>query len=328
MYGMADDIRPPGAGRQVAESRFPGRGLGRGLGALIPRGQAGLQQIELTLIAPNPQQPRLRLDETGLAELAESVRQHGILQPVVVARVQDGSGYILVAGERRWRAAQLAGLESIPAIVKEAAPRQRLELALVENLQREDLAPLEMASAYRALIDEHGMTQEQVAQRVGKSRVAVANTLRLLQLPLKAREALVAGRISEGHARALLGAASESALLAALGEVLERGLSVRQTEELTRRNMGTASLVEPRRWDTDEESDSPNMRRLKSDGSAETAYLEERFRQALGTRVQLVRARRGGRLIVHFYSDDELDGIYQVIVGDPSSEAEEANLPR
>lgn len=290
--------------------RQPRSGLGRGLGALIPRSQTGVQELEVNRIAPNPQQPRLQVDEGALAELAESIRQHGVLQPIVVTRLEgETDGYILIAGERRWRAAQLAGLSTIPAIIKEAAPRQRLELALVENIQREDLTPLELAAAYRALIDEHGLTQEQIAQRVGKSRVAITNTLRLLQLPRPAREALAAGRISEGHARALLGMPSEAALLTGLEEVIQRGLSVRQTEELVRRSnarateavgpTATASLAETApRYDPD------------------LAYLEERFRQALGTRVQIVRSRRGGRLIIHFYSDDELDGLYQLMCGD------------
>jgi ParB family transcriptional regulator, chromosome partitioning protein len=292
----------PNLRHPTPDTRYP-RGLGRGLGALIPPGP-GLHEIGLAQIRPNPQQPRLRADERSLAELAESIREHGVLQPVVVTRSeQEAQTYILVAGERRWRAAQLLGLETIPAVVKEAAPRQRLELALVENLQREDLGPLEMAAAYRALIDEHGLTQEQVAQRVGKSRVAVANTLRLLQLPRPARQALVDGKISEGHSRALLGASDEAALLAALEQVLEHGLTVRQTEELVRRAAATGPADE-----------TPSaVRRQPSADSTETAYLEERFRQALGTKVQLVRGRRGGRLIIHFYSNDELEGIYEAI---------------
>src|ERR671931_490380 len=233
------------------DSRPPGRGLGRGLGALIPRGQAGLQE----------------------QELADSIRQHGVLQPVVVTRAEGGDEYVLIAGERRWRAARLAGLDTIPAIVKEAAGRERLELALVENLQREDLAPLEMAAAYRALIDEHGLTQERVAERVGKSRVVVANALRLLQLPRPASEALSAGQISEGHARALLSAPSEAALLAALAHVIERGLSVRQTEELARR-LGEAAGVGGRHpAGGEEEMDAATIRHPPA-ADPETAYLE------------------------------------------------------
>jgi ParB family transcriptional regulator, chromosome partitioning protein len=290
-------------------SQPPRRGLGRGLGALIPRGQTGLLELELDRIAPNPQQPRLQVDEASLDELAESIHEHGVLQPVVVARVEgQAEGYFLVAGERRWRAARLAGLTTIPALVKEAVPRQRLELALVENIQREDLSPLELAAAYRALIDEHGLTQEQVARRVGKSRVAVANTLRLLQLPRQAREALAAGRITEGHARALLAAPDEPSLLAGLRELLARGLTVRETEELARR------LAEDGRRDA-EKRGRGDAGTAASPEAVEIGYLEERFRQALGTRVQIVRSRRGGRLVIHFYSDEELEGLYETIVG-------------
>jgi ParB family chromosome partitioning protein len=305
------------------ESRLQRRGLGRGLDALIRRGTSGLHEIEIDRIGPNPQQPRLQIDEASLAELADSIRQHGVLQPVVVTRLEaespgtvadeEQAGYFLVAGERRWRAARLAGLQTIPAIVKEAAPRQRLELALVENVQRTDLTPLEMAAAYRALIDEHGLSQEQVARRVGKSRVAVANTLRLLQLPRAAREALAAGQITEGHARALLGASSEVILLAGLAEITERGLTVRQTEELVRR-LGAAEARPDRDAATADVGLEP--RRPSAAESAELAFLEERLRQALGTRVQLVRGRRGGRIVIHFYSDEELEGLYDRLVGD------------
>jgi ParB family chromosome partitioning protein len=302
----------PGSQQLTASSQQP-RGLGRGLGALIPRGQPGLQEIEVDRIAPNPQQPRLRVDEAALAELTESLRQHGVLQPVIVTRHDAGEGYLLIAGERRWRAAQQAGLKTIPAVVKEAAPRQRLELALVENLQREDLAPLETATAYRVLIEEHALTQDQVAQQVGKSRVSVSNTLRLLQLPRPAREALAAGKIAEGHARALLGAPSETTLLVALDQVLAHGLTVRQTEELIRR--GTEHVEVSEQAETSVEQHGPDRREPLSD-TPETAYLEERFRQALGTKVELVHGRRGGRLIIHFYSDDELAGLYETIVGE------------
>ena len=303
--------KPPASGYPA--SRPPSRGLGRGLGALIPRGEAGLQEMELDRIAPNPQQPRLRIDEASLAELAESIRQHGLLQPVVVARVEgQAEGFFLVAGERRWRAARLAGLTTVPAVIKDAAPRQRLELALVENIQREDLLPLELATAYRALIDEHGLTQEEVAQRIGKSRVAVTNTLRLLQLPRSAREALAEGRISEGHARALLSAPDERTLLSGLREVVARGLTVRQSEELVRR-LGERGY--PPGGSAEQQGSRAAERVAPPPDAVELGYLEERFRQALGTRVQIVRARRGGRLVIHFYSDEELEGLYEAIVG-------------
>src|SRR3954452_13976996 len=187
----------PGGGRRT--------GLGRGLGALIPQstGGAGLLEINFDRSTANPWQPRLEIDETSLAELVQSVREHGVLQPLIVTRA-DNDTYALVAGERRWRAARAAGLLTVPVVVKETTPRQRLEIALVENIQRQDLSPLETAQAYRQLIDEHSLTQEAVAERVGKSRAAVANSLRLLQLDPAARDALATGKITEGHARALL----------------------------------------------------------------------------------------------------------------------------
>lgn len=272
------------------------RGLGRGLGALIPAGEGGLTQIDLDRIAPNPRQPRTLMDEAALEELAASIREHGILQPLIVTRAASGSGYTLVAGERRWRAARKAGLRTVPALVKETTPQQLLELALVENLQREDLNPLEEAAAYRQLIDEHGLTQEEAAQRVGKSRSAVANTLRLLNLPPEAKEALASGLITEGHARTLLSLSSLEEQRKLLAALISGGLTVREAEESARRG-------------------SHRGPRTKKPVSADVAELENRFREALRTKVELRRGRRGGRLVIHFYSDEELEGIYQAIVG-------------
>jgi ParB family chromosome partitioning protein len=278
------------------------RGLGRGLGALIPRatagGDAGLQDVPVDRVLPNPRQPRTRLDPTELEELAQSIREHGLLQPVVVSRRADGT-YQLIAGERRWRAAQLAGLPTVPAVVKEATPQASLEMALVENIQRRDLNPLEEASAYKHLLEEHGLTQEALAHRVGKSRVAVTNTLRLLQLPGPVQHALAEGAITEGHARAMLAAETEAARLALLDRVVAEGLSVRQTEALARQPPPEEDEPAPR---------SP----LPPD--PDVAHLEDAFRQALGTKVQLIRGRRGGRLVIHFFSDDELQGLFEAIV--------------
>ena len=278
-------------------------GLGRGLGALIPEAEAGssLTEIDVDRIVPNPWQPRLEVDETALAELVESIREHGILQPLIVTRNEDGQ-YALVAGERRWRAARAAGLLTVPIVVKETTPRQRLELALVENIQRQDLSPLETALAYRQLIDEHGLTQEAVAERVGKSRATVANALRLLQLPPDARDALARGLISEGHARAILACTDPVARTALLQAIVGRHLSVRQAEELARRLNAGESLVPQK------PAGGP---RLPPDAAA----LEDRFRQVLGTKVQLFKSRRGGRLVIHFFSDDELEGLYGAICG-------------
>ena len=278
-------------------SRSSEHGLGRGLGALIPRAAVGLRDIPVDAILPNPLQPRTHFDEQELEELAQSIREHGLLQPVLVSQRRDGT-FQLITGERRWRAAQLAGMPSVPAMVKEATPQASLEMALVENIQRRDLNPLEEAHAFRQLIDEHGLTQEKLGQRIGKSRVAVTNTLRLLHLPEPVREALASGSITEGHARAILMATGETQRLQLLERVLADHLSVRDTEALAREmNAPTA------RTHASETVTDPDVERL-----------EDAFRQALGTRVRLLKGRRGGRLVIHFFSDDELQGIYEAIV--------------
>jgi ParB family chromosome partitioning protein len=257
-------------------------------------------------IVPNPHQPRQAVPQQELEELAASIGEHGVLQPLVVTRTgaPHGHEYTLIAGERRWRAAMLAGLRTVPAIVKEASSAEMLELALVENLQRADLNPLEEASAYRSLVEEFGLKQEEVAARVGKSRQAVANALRLLRLPAPAQQALAQGLISEGHARALLQVPDEELQLRLLERILADGLSVRQVEELARRLTRHAAHTD---------SPSPEPQQPLYDPMRE---LEDRFRNALGTRVQLSKSRRGGRLVIYFYSDEELDRIYQAIVGD------------
>ncbi|RPI51276.1 MAG: ParB/RepB/Spo0J family partition protein, partial [Chloroflexi bacterium] len=245
-------------------------GLGKGLEALIPTDQepaGGVAQVPVAAITSNPMQPRTAMDPEALAELAASIREHGLLQPLIVTR-QGPEQYQLIAGERRWQAAKLAGLVSVPAIVKEATPQEVLEIALVENIQRADLNPLEEASAFRQLVDEFGLTQEQVAHRVGKSRVAVTNVLRLLRLPDEVRRALAGGSIREGHARALLALPTPEAQLAALKVVVQKDLSVRQTEELVRRLLAEPPQPEPR------EAPSP-----------EAQALEQEFRDTLGTKV-------------------------------------------
>jgi len=283
----------------------PKGGLGRGLEALIPIGPApGLLEVAVDSIVPNPRQPRQAMDPASLQELADSIREHGLLQPLVVTALPAEVGepaerYQLIAGERRWAAARLAGLATVPVLVKEATPQETLELALVENLQRADLNPLEAAGAYRQLIEEFGLTQDQVADRVGKKRVTVANTLRLLNLPEAAQASLAAGEISEGHARALLALPGEAQQLAALKVVVARGLSVRQTEELVRRLQQAKATPEA------------VARRIVD---AQTQALEDDFRRTLGTKVELVRSKKGGKLVIHFYSEEELEGIYQAIV--------------
>lgn len=284
----------------------PKRGLGKGLGALIPQTEAaggGVEVVPIQAIRPNPLQPRTSIQEESLGELAESIREHGVIQPLIVRREEDeaGAGYVLIAGERRWQAAKLAGLPSVPVIIKDATPQQMLELALVENIQRADLNPLEEAGAYQQLIEEFGLTQEQVADKVGKSRAAVANALRLLRLPARVRTALAEGTISEGHARALLSLENEALQEQTLNLVINKALSVRQTEELVRR------LLEGAR--------RPGSKKESSRQSPETRALEADFESALGTRVQLFRSRQGGKLVIHFYSEEELQALYDALVG-------------
>lgn len=309
---MADDRS--GSGSSIR------RGLGRGLGALIVNtdperdaersqavlGAGGVERIPLAAISPNPQQPRSRFDEGALAELAASIREHGIIQPLIVTQDPDRDGrYWLIAGERRLRAAQLAELDDAPCIVRDATTQQLLELALVENVQRADLNPLEEAAAYQMLAERFALNQEAIAQRVGRSRSAVANTLRLLNLPAGLQEALLAERISAGHARALLALPDEALMNEALERIVDRDLSVRQTEDLvklmTKRALDPESEAEP-----EPEPVDPHVQRL-----------EDRFRDALGTRVNLNRNRDGsGRLVVHFYNDEDLEGLLHTIAPD------------
>jgi ParB family chromosome partitioning protein len=271
-------------------------GLGKGLDALIPAGEGvasaggGVLQLPVERIQPNPRQPRHQVDPNELKDLTDSIRAHGVLQPLLVTF--DGTDFLLIAGQRRLQAARLAGLEFVPAILRQASEIQQLELALIENLQREDLNPLEAAEGYQRLCDEFSLSHEAIAEQVGKSRAAITNTLRLLKLAPAARQALAANRISEGHARALLGLPTAQAQGAALQTVLRRDLNVRQTEELVRRLSGQ------RRTSVKTARSSPE----------ETA-LEDQLRQALGTRVLLRRGSRGGSIILHFYSDEELNAL-------------------
>jgi ParB family chromosome partitioning protein len=270
-------------------------GLGRGLAALIPGAAVGVEEVDPDLIVPNPHQPRAAFSEESLQQLVESIREHGVIQPLIVSAGESPGVYQLIAGERRLRAARLAGLTRVPVVVKEAADHELLELALVENLQREDLNALEEAQAYRRLADEFGLTQEAIASRVGRSRTAVANSVRLLGLSDEIKASLAAGEVSEGHARALLGLDSEAARREAWRQVVERGLTVRQTEELVRH------------W-----ADAPqtSARPARRDQNPEIASLEEKLRTALGTKVELRRGAKGrGRLVVHFYSDEELESL-------------------
>jgi len=295
------------------------RGLGRGLGALIvdtavtpaspevvAQAEAGgIRLLAIDRLAPNPHQPRAQFDSAALDELATSIRTHGIIQPIVVSTVPDQpDSFWIVAGERRWRAARLAGQTSVPVIVREATPQQLMEWALVENVQRADLNPIEEAIAYQSLMAEFGLTQADVAARVGKSRPAIANTVRLLALPLAVQSAVVDERITAGHARALLALPDETTMQRALDEITKRELNVRQTELLVRRlNEPAPAPVAPARAAPEFET--------------QLRHLEGRFRSALGTKVSLTRNQDGtGKLVVHFYNDDDLESIYRLIAGE------------
>jgi ParB family chromosome partitioning protein len=289
----------PGPENRLEERGVRRPALGRGLAALIPAAGTpaleGVQTIPIERIAPERGQPRQRFDRESLEDLAASIRQKGILQPILVRR--SGADYRLVAGERRWRAAQLAGLHEVPAMVRDLSDGEAFEVALIENLQREDLDPIEEAEAYQKLIDERGLTQEQAADRVGKDRSTVANALRLLKLPTKLRDALAAGALSPGHARALLVVESEARQIKLGHLVISRQLSVRATERLARQAKVAGSTAKPIA------SLSPNLARVRED-----------LQRALGVKVAL-RARGGrGKIEIPFSSLDEFDRILRVVL--------------
>ena len=275
------------------------RGLGRGLDALIPvSAPAGesLTEVAVSAIRPNPRQVRLRIDAEEFEELADSIREHGILQPLVLAKMGSDRTYTLIAGQRRLEAAKKADLLMVPAVVRDDPGEQgMLELALIENLQRTNLNPIETATAYQALADDFGMAHNEIAHRVGKQRTTVSNTMRLLRLPQPVQAALSTGRISEGHARTLLGLPNAEAQQSALDTITSKGLSVRQTETLVRK------MIE-----------SPSVNMPAEERPREEIDLEDQLRATLGTKVNLQRNRKGsGRVVLHFYSDEELDSLIE-----------------
>jgi ParB family chromosome partitioning protein len=280
-------------------------GLGKGLDALIPGGSSaiperdgGAAEVPVALVTPNPRQPRTKMDDPELQGLADSIREHGILQPLVVSYDAQAGHYVLIAGERRLRAARLAGMETVPVIIRQASDQQRLELALIENVQRADLTPLETAEAYHHLIDEFGLTHEEVAARVGKSRESVTNTHRLVRLPEEIKQGLAQGRISEGHARALLSLeAMPQVMLDVYKTVVNNTLSVRQTETLVK------ELVDRR-----------PRKASRKDVPAEVQQMEEELRQYLGTRIKLRYGKEGGSLTIYYFSDEELNSMIAKIL--------------
>ena len=281
-------------------------GLGRGLEALIPADQeqsssTAVRQVLVENIVPNPRQPRTRIHNEALLELSASIKEHGLIQPLIVTG--SPPKFTLIAGERRWRAAQLAGLAEVPVIVKETTPQEMLELALIENIQRADLNALEEALAYRQLMDEFGLTQEEVAERVGKGRSTVANAVRLVNLPAEAQQAVLDGHLSGAHAREILRLPTPEMQVNTANRVIKLQLSRRQTVTLVDK-----LLVEKK--------PAPKVRMTLS---PELLALQEAFEQSLGTRVNIMRSDKGGRVVIHYYNDEDLQAIYEKIVSDQPS---------
>lgn len=283
------------------------RGLGKGLGALLPQ-QAGVEKgktdnevlnISMERIVPGKHQPRKDFDRKKLEELVQSIKSHGIIQPIVVTPAGDGN-YELVAGERRWRAGKIAGMKEIPAIVKQVNEREMAEIALIENLQREDLNLLEEAEAYRKLMEVHCLNQEEIAQKVGKSRPVIANALRILQLPSPIKEMIKKQELSAGHAKAILGLKDQAAMVQLADLIKQKGLTVRQTEVMVQR------MTAERR-----------MERKTPDNDAnglEIAETEERLQRLFSTKVKIKRSRNGGRVEIYCFSLEELDRILAVLL--------------
>lgn len=277
--------------------------LGKGLGALIPdlntlddkdKKALGIVDIELDKIVPNEYQPRKTFDDDKLKELAASIKEQGVIQPIIVHRI--GTNYGLIAGERRWRAARVAGLKTISAIVKEATKRELLEMALIENIQREDLNPLEAAEAYKRLQDEFHLTQEELAKRVGKERSTVTNFLRILGLSKEIKHELASGNLSMGHAKAILSLERVRDQAQAAGMIVKKGLSVREAEALAGR------LKHPAK--------EKKTQRVSSDIRA----VEEKLKKSLGTKVSIATRAKGGKIVIEYYSNDELDRILEKII--------------
>lgn len=281
-------------------------GLGKGLDALIPGARPGKSDQELPVtelpierILPNPHQPRTIMDDGELQELAQSIREFGVIQPLLIIPENEQEEYILIAGERRLRAAKLAGLQKVPVIFRQASEQEHLELALIENVQRANLSPLETADAYQQLATDFNLSHEEIANRVGKSRVSVTNTIRLLKLPEKVKNALAKKLISEGHARALLALTTPQAQSAVLDIIIKNNYSVRQTEELVKKYSG------------DRETKSPTKSK-----DPEIKALEERFQEKLGMRVNLDHHGDKGKLIIHYYSNEELNSLIDHFIED------------
>ena len=289
------------------------RALGRGLAALIPGAagatateddtntanvsrETGLKWLPIESLHPNPDQPRKHFDSEGLKELSESIREQGVLQPIIVNRADDG--YLIVAGERRWRASALAGVQTVPVIVKEFSPEDILKVALIENIQRRDLDPIEEALAYRRLLEQHSLTQDSLATALGKNRATIANALRLLKLPESILEMVVDGRVSAGHAKALLTLPDATSMQALAQSIVKQGLSVRDAESKARTMKRAA------------EKSSVSADTPKAEGHS-VRQVEERLARLLGTKVMLADRRGKGRIEIHYHSLDQLDALLE-----------------
>ncbi|RKX72424.1 MAG: chromosome partitioning protein ParB [Spirochaetes bacterium] len=294
------------------------KALGSGLDALLGEdislstpvsgisANEGIRFLSLDQLKPNPDQPREHFNRESLAELAESIRQQGIIQPILAESRADG-GYMLIAGERRWRAAELAGLNEVPVIVRDFSPEQKLEIALVENVQREDLTPMEEARAYRHLMDALGLSQQEVADKVGKKRSTVANSLRLLKLPETMRAAVEEGKLTAGHARALLAVTNPADQELLFSKILSLSLSVRDAE---------ATATEMNRGHKGNEKPKASKTRRTQDRDPEIDSLEQRFIEALGTKVSMKGNLARGRLEISWFSRDDLDRIYELLINE------------
>jgi ParB family chromosome partitioning protein len=281
--------------------------LGRGLSALIPGGQPPTREapaeVDLDLLVPNPYQPRIVFDDERLEELAQSIRANGVIQPILVRR--KGTQFEIIAGERRWRAAQRAGLLRVPVVVRDVPDDKLLQVALIENIQRENLNPIDEAQAYKRLMDEFHLTQEALAAAVGKERSTVANFLRLLKLPDEVRASVAAGALSMGHARAILGLEAADDQVSAAREVIDRGFSVRDTEVLVKHIADRLAAPQA----------GPQVRQEPAPPDVHTRQAEDKLKMALGTRVRIKRKGKGGAIEIEFVSEDELQRIYEHLLG-------------
>jgi len=272
------------------------KGLGKGLEALIASADTdsqGVKELKINEVEPNSGQPRKHFNDEKLAQLAESIKQHGVVQPLIVQKA--GNTYKIVAGERRWRASRLAGLQTIPVIIRELSSKQVMEIALIENIQREDLNPIEEAEAYEKLMDEYGMTQEEISITVGKSRPAIANSVRLLTLQEAIKTKIIGGEISSGHGRALISIEDKALQIKAVEDIIKKGLNVRETELLVKRLNNLKS--EKKKKVTD----------------VEYQVIEERFREIFGTKVKIINNKKNGKIVIEYYSIDELDRIISMV---------------